>query len=135
MKYFLKAVLLAEKSILYFFQPSFTLTFPLKSVFDFWLFLWNLNYFSNGFTGNTTLCFFTKPFLLPSGEVSPNLSNLVEKSMFCLQKRWKRVRFGESREPGVFLFLVEVSPNLSSLVEKKHVKKWWKGVRFGEKRW
>ena len=47
--------------------------------------------------------------------------------MFCLQKRWKRVRFGESREPGVFLFLGEVSPNLSSLVEKKHVKKDEKG--------
>ena len=47
-----------KKNILYFFQPSFTLTFPLKSVFDFCVFFTKSKIFLKGFHGEHNFLFF-----------------------------------------------------------------------------
>ena len=53
----------------------------------------------------TQLCvFFTKSFLLPSGEVSPNLSNLVEKICFVYKKDGKGSGLGKVGSQECFYF-------------------------------
>ena len=79
-KRFSKGNCLRKKIRNYFFRPQKTWILPLKSVFVFLSFLRNLLFFSKGFTGNTTFCFFTKPIFFPK--------------QFCFErifwKKWKK---------------------------------------------